>query len=365
MKRNQCLPRSALTRIGAGFARVCLILIFFIPGFLRAEEKFIENFDRPDGINLGEGWVTVPSQQSCINLDGPSQKTSVPPKGNKDIKAGHKLFSEISQEIEATVAKEGVRGPKGTGPQLAEISHGMLYLHFGDGQRPVTVQRVIDKKVMRLSLDITPLYAMGGEDDRAWMLVRITYLDHENRPLGEIRYYHYNAVLDEYTHSSTIHSIMVKEDFDGELRHVSLDAGAILKSKLVGVDPKQIARTGLSLEVSSNICGATVEGYMDNISADLADAAGLLRFTREELKTLVEMGISLYTKDPSYFSKSWVDALIRTYGREKIVAWLSEIPKEMRTNPDKLLGMIRETYGFTGQFAFDTAFVIQYLLHAM
>ncbi|HAT50001.1 MAG: hypothetical protein HQL07_11405 [Nitrospirae bacterium] len=373
MKRNRRLPRSALIRTGAGLARVCLILFLLIPGFLRAEEKFVENFDRPDGTDIGEGWTLVPDQHSCINLDGPSQKTPITPKDGKGIQEGHKLFAEISQEIEAAAGKAarggkgsgGSEGFGGSGPQLAEISNGMLYLHFDSGQRPVSVQRIIDKKIMRLSADITPLYAMGGEDDRAWMLVRITYLDHENRPLGEIRYYHYNAVLDEYVHSSTVHSVMVKENFDGELRHIFLDAGAILKSKLVGVDPNQIARTGLSFEVSSNVCGATVEGYVDNVSADLADAAGLRRFTKDELKALVLMGVKLHAQDPGYFSKSWVDAVIRIHGREKIVAWLSEIPQATRTNPDKLLGMIRETYGFTGQLAFDTAFIIQYLLHAM
>ncbi|MBF8273375.1 MAG: hypothetical protein HW380_2480 [Magnetococcales bacterium] len=361
--------RSSFCVSGAGFVAACLVVclvvfqVIFGAGLVLAGDKFVDTFDRPDGLFLGEGWEAIPLRQPCVNWDEQAQKS---PEVAKDIKKDHKLFSEISQEIEETAARAGGRTAKGMpGPQTAEISNGMLYLHYGDGQSPVVVQRVINKKIMRLSLDLTPLYAMGGEDDRAWMAVKIQYLDHEDRVLGEIRYYHYNAVLDEYANSDTVHSIRVKEVFSGDVRHVVVDAGAILKQRLPGVDARKIARTRLSLEVSSNLCGATVEGYVDNIAANLADAAGLMRFTREELNALVQMGMQLHARDPRQFSKSWIDALIQAFGREKIVAWLSEIPQEARTNPEKLISIVKDTYGFSGQQAFDTAFAIQYLLHAM
>ncbi|MBF0148302.1 MAG: hypothetical protein HQL84_18720 [Magnetococcales bacterium] len=330
-----------------------------------AEQKLSDSFNRPDSTVLGEGWVAVPNQQSCIQLDEEAQEFRKTPEGSKEPQKGHELFSEISREIEETTAKSRPPRTAAPGDPTAEISHGMLYLHYGNGQSPVMVQRLIDKKVMQLSLDLTPLYAMAGEDDRAWMAIKILYLDNTNHPLGEIRYYHYHSVLEENINSDTIHSILVKEPFDGELRHVVIDAGTILKQKLPGIDHRKIAQSRISLEISSTLCDATVEGYFDNVVAVLADGAGLLRFTKEELNQLVQSGIKLHAKDPVNFQKVWIDGLIKTFGREKIVAWLSEIPLEARTNPAKLLTMIKTTYGFSGQQAFDTAFVIQYLLQAM
>lgn len=361
MPCNNRHVRLPLYGVASGFLIVLLPFLVAFAAPVLAEEKFEDGFDRPDSVVLGEGWLVIPDEQPCINLDEDA------PKAEEPVKKGHKPYAEISQGIEETVAKTQSRAAKPPipGDQTAEINNGKLFLHFENGQHPVMVQRVFDKKVTRLSLDLTPLYAMGGVDDRAWMVVRIYYLDNEDRILGEIRYYHYNTMLDGNVNSDTIHSVVSKGSFEGEQHHVVLEAGQILERKLFGVNPGKIARSRISLEVFSNLCGAAVEGYVDNLSVILADGAGLMRFNKEEVKTLVEMGLAFHAKDPRSFAKSWIDALIKTFGREKIVAWLAKVPQDARSNPDKLIAMVNETYGLTGQAAFDTAFVIQYLLHAM
>ncbi|MBF0110416.1 MAG: hypothetical protein HQL76_14710 [Magnetococcales bacterium] len=341
-----------------------MLLFTFFSLTALAEEQWTDPFNRPDGVALGEGWMVVADDRACVP---PDDDAPSPEARDKEVAPGHKLYSEISREIEERTGKGGEHTPKVVTPGAAsaEISHGMLYLHFAEGQNPVRVQRLFDKKLMRLTVDLTPLYAMAGEDDRAWMAIRIHYLDNENRLLGEIRHYHHHAILDDPTQGDTIHAIRVEEPFDGEMRHVVIDAGTILQKKLPGVDQRRIARTSVSLEISSRLCGATVEGYFDNLALVFVDGAGLLRFTREELKNLVQTGIALHAREANGFGKTWIEGVIKTFGREKIKAWLNDIPKEVRGNPDKLLSMIKTTYGFTGQEAFDTAFVIQYLLHAM
>ncbi|MBF0414818.1 MAG: hypothetical protein HQL79_03520 [Magnetococcales bacterium] len=322
-----------------------------------AEEKFADDFNRPEGAVLGNGWEVVPLQKTCTNVDEESQKSADTDKeSKKEMK---------TREVEGAGQRPQAKAEVPAGAAMAEISNSMLYLHYGNGQSPVMVQRLLDKKVTRLSMDLTPLYAMAGEDDRASMVARMAYLDYGGHVLGEIQYHYYNVAAEVGASSDTLHIIKEKGGFEGEMRHVSIDAGTILQQKLRGVDARKIARTQLSFAISSGLCGATVEGYVDNVVATLADGVGLMRLTKEEIKALVDVGMHLHAKESRDFAKTWVDALIKAYGREKVVGWLSEIPQSARTNPDKLLALVKDTYGLSGREAFETAFAIQYLLHAM
>lgn len=325
-----------------------------------AEEQFADDFNRPDGAVLGNGWEVVATQKSCVNVDEESQKSADADKERK--KDNLKPSPGTSREVEGRPQAKAEVPP---GAPMAEISNNMLYLHYGNGQSPVVVQRLLDKKVTRLSMDLTPLYAMAGEDDRASMVAKMAYLDYGGQVLGEIQYHYYNVAAEVGTSSDTLHIIKEKGGFEGEVRHVVIDAGTILQQKLRGVDARKIARTQLSFAVSSGLCGATVEGYVDNVVATLADGVGLMRLTKEEIKALVDVGMHMHAKDSRDFAKTWVDALIKAYGREKVAGWLSDIPKSARSNPDKLLAIVKETYGLSGREAFETSFAIQYLLQAM
>ncbi len=351
------LGRSALCCLGHRFVVVLGLFLPVFSGVSFAEEKFADDFNRPEGAVLGNGWEVVPLQKTCTNVDEESQKSADTDKeSKKEMK---------TREVEGAGQRPQAKAEVPAGAAMAEISNSMLYLHYGNGQSPVMVQRLLDKKVTRLSMDLTPLYAMAGEDDRASMVARMAYLDYGGHVLGEIQYHYYNVAAEVGASSDTLHIIKEKGGFEGEMRHVSIDAGTILQQKLRGVDARKIARTQLSFAISSGLCGATVEGYVDNVVATLADGVGLMRLTKEEIKALVDVGMHLHAKESRDFAKTWVDALIKAYGREKVVGWLSEIPQSARTNPDKLLALVKDTYGLSGREAFETAFAIQYLLHAM
>ncbi|MBF0434217.1 MAG: hypothetical protein HQL77_02460 [Magnetococcales bacterium] len=351
------LGRSVLCCLGHRFVVVLGLFLQVFSGVSFAEEKFADDFNRPEGAVLGNGWEVVPLQKTCTNVDEESQKSADTDKeSKKEMKA---------REGDGAGQRPQAKAEVPAGAAMAEISNSMLYLHYGNGQSPVMVQRLLDKKVTRLSMDLTPLYAMAGEDDRASMVARMAYLDYGGHVLGEIQYHYYNVAAEVGASSDTLHIIKEKGGFEGEMRHVSIDAGTILQQKLRGVDARKIARTQLSFAISSGLCGATVEGYVDNVVATLADGVGLMRLNKEEIKALVDVGMHLHGKESRDFAKTWVDALIKAYGREKVVGWLSEIPQSARTNPDKLLALVKDTYGLSGREAFETAFAIQYLLHAM
>ncbi|MBF0422178.1 MAG: hypothetical protein HQL73_04225 [Magnetococcales bacterium] len=340
-------------------------------GWSAAEERFEETFNRADAPVVGNGWEVVTPPRACITVDEDSLKSGDPvkdsasrdgPGGGRDRKTGS--VGAIRADGDA---KAGLGEPKAYNAAAApaEISNGMLYLHYGNGQSPTMVQRVFEKRVTRLTVDLTPMYSMAGEDDRAMMVVRLTYMDYEDHVLGEIRHDLYQVATDDAGQSDGVYVIKEKGEFDGEPRHIVIDAGAILQQKLRQVDSRKIARTRLSFEVSSSLCGAAVEGYVDNVVATLAEGAGLMRLTKAEIKALVEVGMHFHAKEAQGFGKVWMDASLKAYGREKIMAWLAEIPKTVRTDPDRLLALVKETYGLSGKEAFETAFAIQYLLQVM
>ncbi len=314
--------RSGMVGLVAGLFAVFLGWGFSPTTLNAAEKLYSEDFERNDSPLVGNGWREILSGGDCIAVDeamSPVDNTKLffaenDPMGKESV---NPLQRELAQEV-VDARREKIKStilPEST----AEIQDGHLFLHFQENQASQIVQRDIDKRVTRLSFDFTPLYAMGGVDDRAWLGVRLYFLDHRERILGEIRYIHYNVFFDEYENSDTIHSIGSQGPFDGSVRHATIDAETILEKHLTGVEPERVAKTRLSIEISSNICGSTVEGYVDNIVAK--------------------------------------------FGRHKLSTWLNEIPREVASKPASLAKLMAELYALDGKNAFVVAYGVSILLY--
>ena len=354
---------SRLFRAVFGSLLLC-ILAMVVPGSSSAGERlFSEAFERPDSLIVGNGWVEIFSGGECVGVERESSqgKNSNLLFAEDEKKEINDLQSEINKEL---TAEEKVSAKSKVLPEAtAELQDGQLFLHFQENQASQMVQKDIDKLVTRVSYDFSPLYAMGGMDDRAWIGMRVYLLDHKDRILGELRNFYYNVIFDEFENSDTIYSNTSQGPFDGATRHASIDVSAILKKQLLGVDPARVAKTRISLEISSNICGSTVEGYADNIVAVLADATGLFRFNQEEMLDITNKGAELFTKDPEGFPSNWIDAVTATYGHGKLSAWLNEIPADVRANPAKLAILMGELFKLDGKNAFVVAYGVTIMLH--
>ena len=197
------------------------------PAFAGPESLFEDAFNRPDSADPGNGWQTVPNPIPCKTTQQAAAKvqdrTFFPEERNKPSQP---------PPTPDPVAPLPQAGPLPPGPATVQIREGTLFLSYNHGTAAHAVRRDINKKITRLVYDFTPLYAMGGLDDRAWLGVTLQYLDQENKLLGEIRNVHYNAVYDPFSNSDTIHSLIAKGPFDGGTRHAVVDADTILNQNL-------------------------------------------------------------------------------------------------------------------------------------
>ncbi|MBF0446430.1 MAG: hypothetical protein HQL68_12670, partial [Magnetococcales bacterium] len=278
---------------------------------------------------------------------------------SKNISKGNPLQREIEQEIYDSRLDRSTISPEAT----AELQEGQVFLHFQENQPSQMVQKDIDKRVTRIAFDYTPLYAMGGIDDRAWLGMRIYFLDSRDHILGEIRSVYYNVIFSDLENSDTIYSVVSQGPFDGAMRHTEIDAEQLLKEKLTGIDPERVAKTRISLEISSNICGSTVEGYIDNINLTLADATGLNRFNQEEILSIIHTGADMFDSNPDEFPSNWIDSIVATYGKEKLAKWLNEIPREVGAHPARLAKLMSELYTLDGKNSFVVAYGVSILLY--
>lgn len=350
-----------LKSLGSG-----ILFIFFAgvfnPSLVTADTLLEDSFDRGDGAIIGEGWSVILQPQTCISTSKtlePVQERTFFTKESKDLK-NSPLYDEISQEIQQAIERQKDLESEELG---AEIRDGMLFLHFKKRRNARVVQKDVSKKLTRLVYDFMPLYAMGGMDDQAWMGVTIQYLDTKEQVLGEIRQFYYNSVYQEYANSDKIYSSISKGLFDGSSRHAVVEAKEILDEKLTAVDQDKIAKTRISFSASSTLCDASVEGYIDNMVAVLADRAGLLKLTREEMLDIVRQGILFFDKDRQGFPDNWIGAITASHGRERIKGWLDQIPLKSRSNPGELANMVVDLFGVSGEEAYVVGFSVSLLLH--
>ncbi len=340
---------------------ISLMILWPIFDARAADTLFEDYFDRPNAREVGNGWQNLPVQRTCDSGDKVSAKIQ-----------NQTLFSDTrggdgQQGPNPTPPGEGQPRAFGLQPPLdgppVEIEDGMLVMRYQYGQENRVVFRDIDKKVVRLSFDFAPLYAMGGLDDRAWMGVKIFYFDAKGQVLGEIRHVYHNSVYEELANSDTLFSSTSHGPFDGSSRHAVLDVETILKDRLYGVEVDRIATTRILFEIASSLCEATVEGYVDNVVAVLADRAGLLSFTRAEIVDIVRTGAELFDNGRNAFPKNWIDAIHAKHGQQRLVAWLNRIPRQARDNPGELALLMHKLFNLSGKDAYATAFAVSMLLH--
>ncbi|MBF0371272.1 MAG: hypothetical protein HQL52_17630 [Magnetococcales bacterium] len=351
-----------------------------VPATGWSQGVFKEEFTREDAQTIGNGWISEPNVPACTRAEaeqdpmagenlGVAEEEGASPDMDHAPGTGH--VSHVDPPLEIDTPDEPLDIEEVAGeeeeplPQMrAEIQDERLFLHYEDSHNVQVVRRTIDKRVSRLVYDFTPLYAMGGLDDRAWIGVRIRFLDGANRPLGEIRNFYYNVVYEEYQLSNTVFSTISKGPFDGGNRHALVETDAILRDHLPGVPAERVVRTELSFEIASPICGASVEGYIDNIVAILGDGSGLYRFSRTEILDVARKGGRFHATDRDHFPGNWIDYLHQEYGQEKIDNWLGDIPDSYHADTVALVDLMGELFGLTGEKGFLAASAVSLLLQS-
>ena len=326
------------------------------------ETLFEDYFDRADGPEVGNGWVSRPSTRTCAQ----GEKVASPIQNQtlfSDKPGDDGVYGPNPSLPGEAVQRPFVAGAAAPGGAPVALEDGTLMLRYQQGRASHTVHYEVDRKVTRLSFDFAPLYAMGGLDDRAWLAVHLLYLDQEERVLGEIRHAYHNAVYEELENSDTVYSGASKGPFDGSPRHVAVDASVIMAERLHGLVQERIAKTRILFELASTLCEATVEGYVDNVVAVLADRAGLLSFTRDEMLDIAREGVALFDKKHAAFPKNWVDAVYARHGQKRVREWLDRIPLEDRRDPGRLAALMQRLFGLEGRDAFVSAFAVSMLLH--
>ncbi|MBF0126490.1 MAG: hypothetical protein HQM02_04680 [Magnetococcales bacterium] len=238
----------------------------------------------------------------------------------------------------------------------------MLFFQYEQPQDVQMAQQEFPKKVVRLAYDFTPLYAMGGLDDRAWIGVRIFYLDVDGLILGEIRNFYYHAVFEERENTALVHTLAQQGPFDGTPRHVTVDARQILNQHLRGVDQNRIVKTRISFEISSGLCESSVEANVDNVSVAMEEIVVPFRFTREILLEMTETSLALYAKEPQKHPESARKAIFDQYGHKNITGWLNEIPREVRGDLGRLTEYLVHRYKVTGKDAWMSGYAVTLLL---
>ncbi|MBF0340695.1 MAG: hypothetical protein HQL95_06975 [Magnetococcales bacterium] len=357
-----------------------LVLGFAVPSHA-AESRFQDDFNRPDGPAVGNDWNTTPNHNDCPppkgakkparakegeSAKGESAATGVDPK--------NPLYDEISREIEKKTGKKGAANKpkepkKESGDEFqgvtARIRDGMLFFQYAENQDAQMVQREFPRPLTQLSYDFTPLYAMGGLDDRAWIGARIFYLDASDLILGEIRHFFYQSDFPDQKNSDTVHVIVQKGNFDGTARHADIDLQRILEQRLKGVDRKKIAKTRLSFEAATGLCSSSVEAYVDNVVATFGAGVEPFRVSREILLEIAESGVERFSKDRQGFPGNWKNGVFEKYGKQPITAWLNEMPAEARNDLQRLTDHLMQRYALTGKDAWLAGYAVMILLQTL
>ncbi|NGZ05421.1 MAG: hypothetical protein G8237_03615 [Magnetococcales bacterium] len=345
-----------------------LLGLLWMPlGAEAAEERFQDDFNRADGKEVGNGWNLTPNFNECPPPRG-VKSGKVPTPSDKNAP-----FEEISREIEKKTGKKGSKKseerqePSAAEPfhgATARIRDGMLFFQYAENQDAQMAQREFNQPLVRLTYDFTPLYAMGGLDDRAWIGVRIFFLDAAEMILGEIRHFYYQSDFPERSGSDSVHVIVQKGSFDGTARHAEIDVQKILEQRLRGVDKKKIVKTRLSLEAATGVCSSSVEAYMDNVVATLGAGAPPFRLTREMLLDMAELGMERFARERSGFPGNWKNAIFDKYGRQALQGWLNELPTEARTDALRLTDYLAQRHALTGRDAWLISHAVQLLLQS-
>ncbi|MEO5346758.1 MAG: hypothetical protein H7834_10330 [Magnetococcus sp. YQC-9] len=342
-----------------------------------AEARFQDDFNRANGAEVGNGWSHAPSQNDCPQPKGSARKkaarVNTPASRDADEEEGKALYDDISREIEKKAGKKSAKPaarkaapPSDEGFQgaRARIRDGMLFFQYAENQDAQMVQREFPRVLTRLTYDFTPLYAMGGLEDRAWIGVRIFYLDANDLILGEIRHFYHQSEFPEKENTTTVHTIAQKGGFDGTARQANIDAERILEQRLRGVDRKKIAKTRLSFEAATGFCASSVEANIDSVVASFGEGAEPFRVTRAMLSEIVDAGVEKFARDRAGFPGNFKSAVLEKFGRQPMTDWLNEIPAELRTDPLRLSEHLAKQYGLSGKDGWLAGLAVQQLLAA-
>ncbi|MBF0212900.1 MAG: hypothetical protein HQM00_04950 [Magnetococcales bacterium] len=372
--------RSMLASCRLGLALPAMIAGLLIAAPLQAApDRFQDDFNRVDDQGVGNDWDITPNHNDCPQPKGakkiPRAKGSERASRGEAASAEAKnpLYDEITREIEKKTGKKPPGKPPETKPApapdfqgtTARIRDGMLFFQYAEHQDAQMVQREFPKPLLQLSYDFTPLYAMGGLEDRAWIGARIFYLDADEMILGEVRHFFYQSDFPERQNSDTVHVIVQKGSFDGTPRQAQIDLQKILEQRLKGVDRKRIAKTRLSFEAATGVCSSSVEAYVDNVVATFGEGPQPLRITREILLEIAEAGVDRFGRERSGFPGNWKSALHDKYGKQPLQSWLNELPSEARNDTARLTDHLAQRYSLTGKDAWLVGHAVALLLQSM
>lgn len=367
----------SVSGLGASVRRVLLawVVLFLVVPVGVAEARFQDDFNRPDSRDLGPGWTHAPTQNDCPQPKSAARKPAraKDPAPRSDDDEDDAPYDDISREIEKKAGKKpGKPAAKKSRPPASDgfsgaratIRDGMLFFKYTENQDAQMVQREFPRVLTRLTYDFTPLYAMGGTEDRAWIGVRLFYLDANDLILGEIRHFYHQSEFPEKENLPTVHTIAQKGSFDGTPRQADIDAERILEQRLRGVDRKKIVKTRVSFEAATGLCASSVEAQVDNVVASFGEGAEPFRVTRAMLMEIVDAGVERFGKERAGFPGNWKSAVLDRYGRQPMTDWLNEFPSDLRGDPLRLVDHLGQRYGLTGREAWLAGFSIHQLLSA-
>ncbi|MBF0425412.1 MAG: hypothetical protein HQL66_06310, partial [Magnetococcales bacterium] len=260
--------------LSRGLFRLCvgLLALLLLPGHVLADDViFQDDFNRPDAIHPGNGWTPSPLPEPC----GETKDVTALRRGRADGRAS-----------------------------VVSIREGHLYFDDQDSHDAQRIYRDFRRPLLRVEYDFTPIYVMGGTDDRARLGVRIQFLDAAGNLLAEIGDFFYSTAFGDFVNTPTTYWRANRGAFDTEKRHGVIPIQEIMDWHLRDVDRTRIDRTRVIIEAFAGWCGSTLEATFDKIKV-VAVPSLLLSFNHEEIADMVRSAHMYYQQAPQAFPGNW------------------------------------------------------------
>ncbi|MBF0154922.1 MAG: hypothetical protein HQL64_14365 [Magnetococcales bacterium] len=329
--RPMALPDRRCARSSASLVlRLWLFSLLLMPGVALGDDViFQDDFNRPDAMHPGNGWIPSPLPESCGET--------------RDVMAGR-------------------RGRQDGRTSVVQIREGHLHFDDQDSQNAQRVYRDFRRPLLRLEYDFTPIYIMGGTDDRARLGARIQFLDASGNLLAEIGDFFYSTAFGNYVNTPTTYWRANRGGFDSEKRHSEVPIQEIMDWHLRDVDRTRIDRTRIILEAFAGWCGSTLEATIDSVKV-IAVPSLLLSFNQEELADMVRSAHMYYQQAPGAFPGNWKHYIHSHYGDKKVAAWRKAIIGHVGQDTGRLLRLVERMVDDQGPKALETGMVLSLLLY--
>ncbi|MBF0175957.1 MAG: hypothetical protein HQL63_03795 [Magnetococcales bacterium] len=311
---------------------VLLLGFFFVslaPGTAAGDDPiFQDDFNRPDAMHPGNGWVSSPMPEGC----GETGDVVAPRQGRQDGRVS-----------------------------VVQLREGQLHFDDQNSRNAQRVYRDFRRPLLRLAYDFTPIYVMGGSDDRARLGVRIQFLDVAGNLLAEIGDFYYSTAFGDFVNTPTAHWRANRGPFDTEKRHSEIPIQEIMDWHLRDVDRTRIDHTRIIFEAFAGWCGSTLEAAIDNVKV-VAVPSLLLSFNPEELADMVHSAHRYYQQAPQAFPGNWRQHIDSRYGQKKVDAWRKAIMGHIGQDTGRLLRLVERMVDDQGPKALETAMALSLLL---